>query len=452
MKNIEKRIRYILIEKMIAENTIDTNVDYFYEDFWEFFYNYFYYKILRSNYISIEFSETLTTNILDTESDNDNNDNVLYKQMISRKVWIKQIKYYYVFDDKRGVNMLFVTHEDRVYGLGSNLYGTLGLGHNQYVCEPQVIPELSNLKIISFLNGKDFVVCISSDHLLYYWGYNKPGKLCPEISDTYLKPMNKKINANNDLKVEVSCGSNHTLVLTQSNEVYGWGRNNCGQIGSRDTTCEAITTPERVEFKGTYVIKSVHCFKNKSFALTSDGQVFSWGDNRDKNLGHNTIDRVICNPKLIIDLNGIITIASNDFDKYFLSHDNCLYFVTKNVINDENKDNGNYNFKPRLFRKFQTNDLVEITTIKIWNSSNVMCLLNNTLYAIYGADLKKEMHFNFQDYCFNELQITCKTHDLVNESTDQMIEFIWNTFEDIRKQKLSLDNFYLKHNVMPFNN
>ena len=30
----------------------------------------------------------------------------------------------------------------------------------------------------------------------------------------------------------VACGSHHSLALTNEGDVYAWGQNNCGQIGS----------------------------------------------------------------------------------------------------------------------------------------------------------------------------------------------------------------------------
>ncbi|XP_054161087.1 RCC1 and BTB domain-containing protein 2-like [Oppia nitens] len=238
--------------------------------------------------------------------------NINNKLVLTPNDWIKRIERFYVFDDDLGVNMFFVTNDDRVYGLGANLWGSLGLGHNQWVSEPQEIIELRHKKIIDFINGDEFIVCVSSDNCLYSCGYNKWGQLGQKSNDKkYKTPMIIQINANNDLIRVVSCGSNHTLVVTQNNnEVYGWGSNHFGQIGSRDTICDAIITPEKIEFNGNYLIKSVHCFANSSFALTSDGQVFSWGRNRCNRLGLNCNDFILFRPQLICNLNGITSIQS----------------------------------------------------------------------------------------------------------------------------------------------
>ena len=88
------------------------------------------------------------------------------KNYIERDEWIHIIVSFIVFDDERGSNMLFVTDDDRVYGLGSNIRGSLGLGQNQYVSEPQEITELRNKKIQNFFNGFEFIVYQSCDQFI----------------------------------------------------------------------------------------------------------------------------------------------------------------------------------------------------------------------------------------------------------------------------------------------
>ncbi|XP_054158514.1 RCC1 and BTB domain-containing protein 1-like [Oppia nitens] len=253
---------------------------------------------------------------------NRNQQKMCEKQDIEPNDWIKRIERFYVFDDDLGANMLFVTKDDdRVYGLGANYYGSLGLGHNQWVSEPQEIIELRHKKIINFINGRQFMIFVSNDSCVYSCGYNKWGQLgyiCE--NNIYNKPIIIEINANNDLIRDVSCGSSHTLVVTENNnEVYGWGSNSYGQIGSQNTTCDAITTPKIIEFNGNYCIKSVHCFEDSSFALTMDGQVFSWGQNCDNILGHNSLETMICLPQLISNLNGITSIKLGFWITFFIN-------------------------------------------------------------------------------------------------------------------------------------
>ena len=36
--------------------------------------------------------------------------------------------------------------------------------------------------------------------------------------------------------VAVACGSHHSMCLTVDGDIFSWGQNNCGQIGSGTTT------------------------------------------------------------------------------------------------------------------------------------------------------------------------------------------------------------------------
>ena len=38
------------------------------------------------------------------------------------------------------------------------------------------------------------------------------------------------------LLFQVACGSHHSLCLTSDGDIFSWGQNNCGQIGSGTTT------------------------------------------------------------------------------------------------------------------------------------------------------------------------------------------------------------------------
>ena len=43
---------------------------------------------------------------------------------------------------------------------------------------------------------------------------------------------------------DVACGSHHSLCLTKDGDIYAWGQNNCGQIGTGTTTNQS--TPRKV--------------------------------------------------------------------------------------------------------------------------------------------------------------------------------------------------------------
>ncbi|XP_054158787.1 uncharacterized protein LOC128957096 [Oppia nitens] len=331
-------------------------------NYWPFFHTFIRYKTqnLVKNYININ------RNNIDNNNLND---------------WFTIIEKFYVFDDQMGINMLFVTHDDRVYGLGANAYGSLGLGHNQYVSQPQEIEDLRDKKIINIINGYSFVIFQSSDNYLFICGQTE--------NNVFSRPMKCKINENNNFIYDASCGSDHILVLTHNNEVYGWGNNQFGQIGSRDTTCEFINIFEKTEFNNKYFIYSIYCSDMSSFALTSDGQVFSWGHNRRNKLGLNTNDMCICRPKLICNLTGITSIQSGRVNTYFSNENDNIVYYCGEYFNENNEIQ--IQETPKFLGNY--NEFINIQSIisHKWNSIIVLCSLNDKAIKLKAQVFNRQL-------------------------------------------------------------
>ncbi|CAG2176179.1 unnamed protein product [Oppiella nova] len=65
-----------------------------------------------------------------------------------------------------------------VYGLGSNIRGQLGFGHNTPIHTPQRVPELCHKSIHQFLSGSDFVLAVNTDNnVIFGFGCNDEGQL-----------------------------------------------------------------------------------------------------------------------------------------------------------------------------------------------------------------------------------------------------------------------------------
>ncbi|CAG2175538.1 unnamed protein product [Oppiella nova] len=107
--------------------------------------------------------------------------------------------------------------------------GCLGLGHENAVKTPQIIPELCEQRVQQFINGHDFVLAINDMNHVFSWGYNECGQLGRGLTQSaiysHLKPEN--ISPLNDKRItHVCCGVQHSLALTTNGQVYAWGRDN----------------------------------------------------------------------------------------------------------------------------------------------------------------------------------------------------------------------------------
>ena len=86
---------------------------------------------------------------------------------------------------------------------------------------------------------------------------------------------------------DANASSSHTLVIGPDGFVYASGRNNSGQLGIGSSECE-VSRPIAVDRSGVIADKtivSVVLVSEHSLALDSDGEVYGWGMNSDGELG-----------------------------------------------------------------------------------------------------------------------------------------------------------------------
>ena len=83
------------------------------------------------------------------------------------------------------------------------------------------------------------------------------------------------VNRIPDKVVEIACGTEHSLVLTQKGEIYAMGSNTKGQLGTGGPTRGSALPVFIEELSFTRVSKVRAGFF--SAALSSDGQLYVWG-------------------------------------------------------------------------------------------------------------------------------------------------------------------------------
>lgn len=86
-----------------------------------------------------------------------------------------------------------------------------------------------------------------------------------------------------DNVVDAACGDNHSLAVTSGGELYSWGNNTFAQLGHGDNTHRS--SPTRVGSRSDWV--RVFAGSNHSIAQTSDGKFYGFGLNILGQLGAN---------------------------------------------------------------------------------------------------------------------------------------------------------------------
>ena len=334
----------------------------------------------------------------------------------------EKIKFFYIFNDKNGYNVLFITSDDKVYGFGANNFSGCGLGHNTVVDEPQVIQELCDKNINQFFIGETFVLALSSDQQLYGWGQNDCGQLAREyVNDAteYLKPQ--VITIENETITVVSCGSAHTLALTSKGNVYGWGSNIKGQVGCGQEPGESIPKPLLLKGFENVSIKSIYCSYFRSYALTTDGLVYGWGFNDkwcDLGNGHDiNYDQCVYEPKLI-DISNVKSVGLSTYNTYFLTNEGLIYFCGYNNQKTPTLLQSEMKF---FSLHFVDNNLIDPYQYRI---------------AISTAVSEDGIHF-------------CEYNSIKKIENKSLFEFFWENYKTCYKTLEVSNNQIIDENVFP---
>ena len=186
-----------------------------------------------------------------------------------------------------------------VFTFGRNRYGQLGVGKDVETLSHTYVPQKLDLPlIIQIACGTDFNMCVTEDGLLYSFGEDEYGQL--GIGNTALKKYNfpQKVMFLKDVHF-ISCGANHTICQTVSNDIYCWGSNDHGQLGldiGKNQLKKFINIPRQCQNWPDNIV-DIKCGYDFTIVLTSNQELFSCGSNTSGQLGRDK-EYAIFNSKL----------------------------------------------------------------------------------------------------------------------------------------------------------
>ncbi|XP_011043875.1 PREDICTED: uncharacterized protein LOC105139209 [Populus euphratica] len=76
----------------------------------------------------------------------------------------------------------------------------------------------------------------------------------------------------------ISLGRNHAALITKRGEVFCWGEGSRGKLGHKIDM--DVSSPTIVESLDGFLVKSVACGEYQTCALTDSGELFVWGENK----------------------------------------------------------------------------------------------------------------------------------------------------------------------------
>ncbi|XP_065394590.1 X-linked retinitis pigmentosa GTPase regulator isoform X36 [Macaca fascicularis] len=222
--------------------------------------------------------------------------------------------------------------------------------------------------------GDEHTAVVTGNNKLYVFGSNNWGQLGLGSKSTISKPTCVKALKPEKVKL-AACGRNHTLVSTEGGNVYATGGNDEGQLGLGDTE-ERNTFHVISFFTSEHKIKQLSAGSNTSAALTEDGRLFMWGDNSEGQIGLKNVTNV-CVPHQV-------TIGKP------VSWISCGYYHSAFVTNGElymfgEPENGKLGLPNQLLSNHRTPQLVSEIPEKViqvaCGGEHTVVLTENAVYT-----------------------------------------------------------------------
>ncbi|KAF5204769.1 Ultraviolet-b receptor uvr8 [Thalictrum thalictroides] len=134
-----------------------------------------------------------------------------------------------------GRHSAVVTDTGALLTFGWGLYGQCGQGSTDDELSPTCVSSLLGIQIEGVATGLWHTVCISTEGDVYAFGGNQFGQLGTgaEQAETLPRVLEAPSMEDKNAKV-VSCGARHTAVITDDGNVFCWGWNKYGQLGLGD--------------------------------------------------------------------------------------------------------------------------------------------------------------------------------------------------------------------------
>ncbi|XP_044538347.1 probable E3 ubiquitin-protein ligase HERC6 [Gracilinanus agilis] len=190
---------------------------------------------------------------------------------------------------------LAICKKGRVFSWGSGSEGQLGISEFKELSPiPKKIGELSSIKIIQVSCGHYHSIALAQDSRVFSWGKNNHGQLGlgktfpSQASPQWIKSLDGIPLA------QVAAGGAHSFALSLSGTSYGWGRNNAGQLAlsSKKESVEQIYKPYSIGELKRLQVTYISCGDEHTAVLTQDGKVFTFGSNNSGQLGHQLISGI----------------------------------------------------------------------------------------------------------------------------------------------------------------
>ncbi|XP_021935571.1 X-linked retinitis pigmentosa GTPase regulator-like isoform X2 [Zootermopsis nevadensis] len=138
-----------------------------------------------------------------------------------------------------------LVEKGRVSVFGNNDYGQLGLGHKNVTVKPSCVKSLKPEKATHVACGRAHTLLSTDSGEIFSWGSNSDGQL--GVVDVADRSAPTRVLGVRDEMIRLSAGCISSAALTACGHVYVWGSNSGGQLGLPETN-DSVLSPVLMPF------------------------------------------------------------------------------------------------------------------------------------------------------------------------------------------------------------
>lgn len=186
-------------------------------------------------------------------------------------------------------HLIAVTATGSVYTCGYNSRGQLGHGTTVHSSVPRLIQSLASRKVVKVACSYYHSIVATDEDELYSFGRNDYGQLGHGDTADKAKPV--RIDSLRGSRVlALSCGQYHTVMSIENVGLLACGKNDYGQLGAAQYGDHPQNTPFPVsspldDYSEDFMVCEIACGYYHTIALTNTGAVYSFGRNDYGQLG-----------------------------------------------------------------------------------------------------------------------------------------------------------------------
>jgi alpha-tubulin suppressor-like RCC1 family protein len=182
---------------------------------------------------------------------------------------------------------LALTSTGSVLAWGGNFSGELGNGSaGGFSATPAPVKLPTGVTVSTVAAGCGFSMAVSTTGQVYTWGSNVVGELgTGKTGGNAALPGAVSLAPGVRVRT-VAAGESHALAVTTTGQVYAWGSNDDGELGNGITNGQPNPTPALVQLPAGTRITAVTAAEHDSLAVTAGGGVLGWGSQSFGSLGN----------------------------------------------------------------------------------------------------------------------------------------------------------------------